>query len=65
MRSNLIAARKGAGLTQKKIAEAIGIKVRHYQRLEHGTSRGSITVWVKLKELLHTPISTLLEETAS
>ena len=63
MRTNLIKARKAKGLTQKQVAEKIDICVRQYQKLEAGTSNGSIELWCKLKKLLNISIDCLLEQT--
>lgn len=40
------------GLTQVDIANELGITVRQFNRLEAGTSNGSVKVWQHLKELL-------------
>ena len=39
------------------------ITLQHYQRLEAGTSEGSVKVWSRLKEILNAPsIDHLLEQ---
>jgi DNA-binding XRE family transcriptional regulator len=64
MRNNLINARKKHEYTQLETAEMVGITERHYQKLEAGTSDGSIKVWERLKAILHAKsIDWLLEQT--
>lgn len=43
------------GLTQKDIADYLGIAVNSYQRLEYGTRNGSIPIWDKLEDFFHVP----------
>lgn len=62
MRVNLIRARKEKRLTQKQISQILQISERHYQKLEAGTSNGSIELWCKLKDLFNQPIDCLLEQ---
>ena len=63
MRKNLKTAREEKGLTQQQTADAIDLMKRQYQALEHGTSLGSVRVWIRLKELLSAPsIDHLLED---
>lgn len=62
IRKNLISARKHKCLTQFQVANSIGISYRQYQRLEAGTSNGSIDIWYKLKFLLNRSIDELLEQ---
>jgi len=63
MRENLIAERKQKRLTKSEVAKIVGITPRQYDRLEAGTSDGSVKVWQKLKDLFKTSIDTLLENT--
>lgn len=51
MRLNLKEARKGAGLTQQQVADKVVLSLRQYQRLEDGTSKGTIEVWDALEDL--------------
>lgn len=51
-RKNLIDLRQKRGLTQADVANKLGITVRQFNRLEAGTSDGSVKVWQHLKELL-------------
>lgn len=63
MRENLINLRTKRGYTQLELAELIGVTDRHYQRLEAGTSKGSVDVWETLKKILHAKsIDWLLEQ---
>ena len=50
-REALREARKGAGMTQAQVAEALGISWRNYQRIEAGRIVGSIPVWDALEDL--------------
>ena len=64
MRNNLINARKKAKYTQKQIAENLQITERQYQRLEAGTSKGSVDFWERAKILFNAKsIDYLLEQT--
>lgn len=51
MRSNLKKARQDAGLTQKQVAEKLGISETAYQRIEYGERIGRIDNWDKLEDL--------------
>ena len=51
MRHNLKKARQDAGLTQKQVAEYLGMKERNYQRIETGETIGKITHWDMLEDL--------------
>ena len=50
-RNNLKEARQKAGITQKQVAEYLGITTRSYQRIESGESLGSIKNWDALEDL--------------
>lgn len=58
-RINLINTRKSLGLTQIQLADKIEISTRYYQRLEAGTSNGSMKVWQKLKQVLNKSVDYL------
>ena len=63
MRSNLKNARKEKELTQTQMAKEFDITDRHYQRLEAGTSKGSVEFWEKAKNFFNAPsIDYLLEQ---
>ena len=51
MRKNLQAARKAKGMTQKQVAEYLGITLRAYQHIEAGLYSGRIEHWDKLEDL--------------
>ena len=53
MRQKLKKARQDAGLTQKQVAEYLGMKERNYQRIEMGETLGKITHWDMLEDLFH------------
>lgn len=51
MRKNLQAARKAKGMTQKQVAEYLGITERYYRFIEAGTRCGNFEIWDKLEDL--------------
>jgi DNA-binding XRE family transcriptional regulator len=51
MRENLKKARQEAGMTQKQVAEYLGITEQHYQKIEYGTVNGKIELWDALEDL--------------
>lgn len=51
MRKNLKDARRRAGMTQKQVAEHLGITVRSYQRIESGEFLSCIKHWDALEDL--------------
>lgn len=53
MRENLKKARKEAGMTQKQVAEYLGISERYYQHLEAGDRNGDFELWDMLEDLFH------------
>ncbi len=65
MRKNIINARQNKNLTQVEVAKILEVSERQYQRLEAGTSDGSIKIWRKLKDILNEEtIDCLLEQEA-
>lgn len=52
MRTMLINARKLKNLTQKRVADKVGISERFYQSLEYGTKQAGVIIWDKLEDLL-------------
>ncbi len=52
-RDNLKEARQKAGMTQKQVAEYLGITEVHYQRIEYGTTIGKVAIWDKLEDLFN------------
>ena len=52
MREELKKARRDAGLTQEQVAEKLKVGLRQYQRIEAGSSNGSIDHWDALEDLL-------------
>lgn len=50
-RENLKKARQKAGMTQKEVAEYLGITLRSYQRIEDGQMLGKIRNWDALEDL--------------
>lgn len=61
MRENLKNARKAAGMTQKQVAEYLGITEQYYQSLEYGKRIGRIEMWDKLEDLFKIHQRTLRE----
>lgn len=61
-RQNLINTRKNANLTQAQISDKLNISVRQYQRIEAGTSNGSLEIWLKLKSILNQSIDYLTSQ---
>ena len=53
MRENLKKARKEAGMTQKQVAEYLGIIERYYKSLESGERLGGIEFWDSLEDLFN------------
>ena len=53
MRDNLKKARKEAGMTQKQVAEYLGIHERYYQHIEAGQRTGDFTLWDMLEDLFN------------
>ncbi len=51
MRKNLKEARRKAGMTQKDVAEYLGMTERAYQRIESGERLGTIETWDLLEDL--------------
>lgn len=53
MRQNLKEARQKAGMTQKQVAEYLGIHERYYQHIEAGQRTGDFTLWDMLEDLFN------------
>ena len=51
MRKNLKEARQAAGLTQKQVAEHLGISDKYYQQMEYGNALGKIKHCDALEDL--------------
>lgn len=51
MRENLKRARLAARMTQKQVAEYLGISETAYQKIEYGQMIGKIKHWDKLEDL--------------
>ena len=52
-RENLKKARMEAGMTQKEVAEHLGISLIGYRQIESGTRIGKISTWDALEELFN------------
>ena len=51
-RERLRDARLEKGLTQRQVAEAVGLTVRQYQNIESGRTLGKIPLWDALEDML-------------
>lgn len=65
MRKNLKEARQKAGMTQKEVAEYLGMTERAYQRIENGERLGTIETWDLLEDLFYIHQRTLRENSAN
>ena len=61
MRKNIKEARQKAGMTQKEVAEYLGMTERAYQRVESGERLGTIETWDLLEDLFGIHQRTLRE----
>lgn len=50
-RDNLKEARQKAGMTQKQVAEYLGISERYYRQIEAGQRTGDFELWDSLEDL--------------
>lgn len=50
-RENLKEARKAAGMTQQQMADALGISLNYYQKIEQGTRTGDFVLWDTLEDI--------------
>ncbi len=53
MRNNLKKARQKAGMTQKQVAEYLGMTEIGYRQIESGKRIGEIKTWDKLEDLFN------------
>lgn len=51
MRGNLKAARAAAGMTQQAVADALGMSLRNYCKIEAGDAMGTIKTWDALEDM--------------
>ena len=51
MRKNLKEARQKAGMTQKQVAEYLGISERYYRQIESEQRIGDFELWDSLEDL--------------
>lgn len=61
MRKNLKEARQRAGMTQKDVAEYLGISEIGYRQIESGKRIGKIKIWDRLEDLFGISQRTLRE----
>lgn len=59
MRTQLIRARKEAGLTQKQVATAAGIDRSFYTHIERGTRTPSLLTAIRIAEILNKDVGQL------
>ncbi|MCQ2087663.1 MAG: helix-turn-helix transcriptional regulator [Bacilli bacterium] len=50
MRSNLVALRKGLGLTQPDFAKMFGLSASELCRIEKGQRKGSVDLWLGIAD---------------
>lgn len=50
-REQLKKARKNAGMTQQKMADAVGISLVYYQKIEAGDRTGDFYIWDTLEDV--------------
>ena len=62
MRERLKEVRRSKGLTQKEVAELLGISEISYQQIENGLRIGRIETWDKLEDLFSIHQRKLREE---
>ena len=58
--SRLQELRKKVGMTQKQLAELMGVKPHSIQRLEYGTSRPSVENLVRLADIFDVSLDYLI-----
>lgn len=51
MRKNLKEARKAKNMTQKEVADVLGVGLRYYIQIEQGNRTGNFDIWDKLEDL--------------
>lgn len=51
MRKNLKEARAAAGLTQRQMADKLGVSLRYYKQIEAGSRTGDFTIWDTLEDI--------------
>jgi len=59
IRKELQKVRFNKGFTQQEVADYLDMTLNGYQHIEYGKRDGSIEKWIKLEELLETPIKIL------
>jgi transcriptional regulator with XRE-family HTH domain len=57
---NLKERRTALGLTQEDVADAAGVALRHYQKLESGEVNVTLRTLVRVTEALNTRVNELL-----
>jgi len=62
MRYNLRNLRNSHHYTQRALADELSITDRQYQRLEAGTSDGSMKLWEQMAKMFNTTIDHLREQ---
>lgn len=50
-RENLKNARQQAGMTQQQVADALGISLVYYQKIEAGNRTGDFSLWDTLEDI--------------
>ena len=65
VRETLKKARQEAGLTQKQVAETVGVSERHYKYIKAGQVVGNVDIWDNLEDLFNTHQRKLRELSAT
>ncbi len=50
-RERLRAARLASGMTQRQVADRLGISLRYYQNIEKGDRTGDFEIWDELEDV--------------
>lgn len=59
--SNMRAERARRKLTQQEVADAAGLQVAHYGRIERGDNNASMLIYVRISRALGVNLATLIE----
>lgn len=62
MTNNLKEKRKALNLTQKQVAEKVGIQWQVYQRHENSTRLPNVLLAIKIAKALETPVEALWDD---
>ena len=60
--NNIKKTREEKGISQKRMAEAIGVSTNHVSAIERGEKKGSFEVIIAMSRVLKTPLSVLAHD---